>query len=129
MILQKKYWPICLLLNIITFGLFNFIIAAYLDLYDKNAWYNKKWYWIGGTICLIFPVFIMLMVFLIQMIVNIAKKLEVRGSDIYATPYSWIVCMIVPIVGWVCLLVMLFYIMTFTIVKLGQGKGEEIWSV
>ena len=32
-------------------------------LYDKNAWYHKWYYWFLGGICLIFPIFVMFLVF------------------------------------------------------------------
>ena len=35
-----------------------------------------------------------------------AKKLNVPGDEIYMTPYSWILCIIIPIIGWILLLVM-----------------------
>ena len=122
--LNKKNWFIVLLLNIITLGLFNFVLAYKLNLYDENAWYNKWQYWFFASICLIFPVFILFIVFLVQMIVKVAVKLKVDGKDIYASPYSWILCVIVPIIGWVLLIVMYIYLLVFSTINISKGNGE-----
>ena len=124
-LLNKKNWWICLILNVITFGLFYLALAHFLDCYDKDAWYTKKSYWICGTLCLIFPVLIMLMIFIIQMNCKVADKLKVPGSEIYNIPYYWILCFIVPIIGWALLLVMYIYVFIYPHIKLAQGNGKK----
>jgi len=123
-LLKKSNWFVCLILTICTPGLFSFILAYELKLIDKNAWYMKWQYWVFGTICLIFPVFIMLLVFIVQMMVTVANKLDVPGKELYYSPYTWIICLIIPIVGWVLLFVMFIYINIWIIVMLYKGKGE-----
>lgn len=122
--LKKKNWFIILLLNIITLGLFNFVLAFKLNLYDEEAWYNKWQYWFCASLCLIFPVFIMFIVFLIQITVKVALKLKVDGADIYNSPYSWILCVIIPIVGWSLLFTMFIYLLVFISVVIKDGKGD-----
>ena len=123
-LLKKNNWFVCLILTIFMPGLFSVLLAYELKLIDKNAWYMKWQYWVFGGICLIFPIFIMLLVFMIQMMVTVANKLEVPGGEIYNTPYTWIICIIVPVLGWVLLLVMLIYINIWPIVMLYKGQGE-----
>ena len=96
-----------------------------MNLYDKDAWYMNKWYWIFGGVCLIFPIFVMLIVFSIQMNAKVATNLKVSGSSIYNTPYTWIVFVIVPVIGWIFLLVMLIYIIILPNIKLAKGYGEK----
>lgn len=124
-LLKKRNWFICLLLNTLTFGIFNLVLAGFLNLYSKDVWYKKWQYWFFGGLCLIFPIFILLIVFIVQMICDVADALNVPGSGLYNCPYTWIVCIIVPVVGWILLLVMLIYIMVWSIVMLYQGEGEK----
>lgn len=123
--LKKKNWFIILLLNILTLGLFNFVLAFKLNLYDEEAWYNKWQYWFCASLCLIFPVFIMFIVFLIQMTAKVANKLKVDGDSIYNSPYSWILCIIVPFVGWALLFTMFIYLLVFISISIKDGKGDN----
>lgn len=124
-LLKRQNWFVCLILNIITFGFFNFLIGYMLEVYDKNAWYYKWQYWVFGLICLIFPAFLMIYVFIIQTIVNVAVKLKIPGSEIYTLPYAWILCLIVPVLGWILLITMLIYLNIWIIVMLYKGEGEK----
>lgn len=124
-LLKKNNWWICLILEILTFGLFTFVLAHYLDVYDEDAWYQDWRYWFFAGICFVFPIVIVALVFMIQIACDVAKKLNVPGSDIYATPYSWIICIIVPVIGWVLLIVMYIYIMIWTIVMIKRGYSEN----
>ena len=74
--LKKKNWWLCLIISVLTLGLFYIILGKIMKLYDKDAWYMNKWYWIIGALCLIFPVIIMLIVFSIQMNAKVANKLK-----------------------------------------------------
>ena len=124
-ILKKEYWVLCLVLDILTGGYITFAVGYSIGVYDKNAWYTKKEYWIGAALCLFFPIFIMFTVFHIQTLVNVCKKLHVPGKEIYATPYSWILCLIVPVLGCILLCVMLIYLNVWMIVELAHGEGEK----
>ena len=112
-ILKRDYWFICLLLMILTGGFYAFPLAYALNLYDRKAWYFNKKYWIFGAISLIFPVFIMLLVFYVQILVSVNKKLKTPGKEIYVTPYTWILCIICPVLGWVLLLTMIIYLIVW----------------
>ena len=57
--------------------------------------------------------------------VEVAKKLNVPGSQIYALPYAWIICIIVPVVGWVLLIVMFIYLLVWPVVMLYRGEAEK----
>jgi hypothetical protein len=123
--LKRNNWWLCLIINLLTFGLFYIILAKFMNLYDKDAWYMNKWYWIIGGLCLIFPLFVMLMIFGIEMNAKVAMNLEVSGSNIYYNPYVWIACVIVPVIGWSLLLVMWFYILILPNTRLADGYGEK----
>lgn len=124
-LLKKENWFVCLLLNFITQGFFTFVLAYFMDIYEKDAWYKKWQYWVFGTLCLIFPAFIMLLVFEIQILVKVSSKLDVPGKEIYDNTYSWILCLIVPIIGWIMIIVMLLYLEIFMIIALYKGNGEK----
>lgn len=109
---------IYVLLNLLTLGLFNLYIAYDMKLYEENAWYSKWYYWFFATLCLIFPVIIMFLVFVMEMNIKVATKLKVKGSNIYKMPYSWILCLIIPLVGWSCFIVMIIYLFIFTNLKM-----------
>lgn len=109
-ILKKENWFIDLILMITTGGLFSFALAYSLDLYDKKAWYSNYKYWLFGFLCLIFPAMIMFLVFYVQMLVKVNVKLNTPGIELYSIPYFWIICLIIPLVGWVCMLSMLVYL-------------------
>ena len=124
-LLRKENWFVNLFLVVISEGIYYFVLAKFLDCYNKDAWYTKWQYWVFGTLCLIFPVFVMLIIFSIQMNCSVAVKLNVPGEKIYNTPYTWIICFIVPVIGWILLIVMLLYIFFWPIVKLAQNEGEK----
>ena len=123
--LKKKNWPLFLILNIITQGIFTFVIAYYLGIYEEDKWYKNWRYWFSGAICMIVPAMIMFIVFILQSTCEVAAKLNVPGKEIYNTPYSWILCIIVPFVGWSLLIVMYLYINIWTVVMLAKGEGEK----
>lgn len=124
-LLKRDNWFICLLLTIVSEGFFYLAIASLMKLYDKDAWYANYRYWLFGFLCLLFPGFIMLIVFTIQMTCKVAQSLKVPGSEIYNTPYTWILCMIIPVVGWSMLIVMFIYIELWSIIMLYRGNGEQ----
>ena len=124
-LLKKENWGICLFLNLITGGIFYFVIAYFIKCYNKDAWYKKWQYWVFGTLCLVFPVFIMLMIFMIQINCQVASKLNVPGEKIYNTPYTWIILFIIPVLGWTLLIIMSIYVFIWPNIKLAQGEGEK----
>lgn len=124
-LLEKRNWFLNLILLFLSGGTYYLVLAYYLGIYDKDAWYGKWQYWVFGSLCLIFPLFIFLMVFLIQITCNVAKKLKVPGSQVYMCPYFWIISIIFPIVGWVFLITVLIYIYIWPIVMLYRGKGDD----
>ena len=67
----------------------------------------------------------MIYVFYIQILCEVAYKLNVPGKEIFLTPYSWIICLIVPIIGWILLIVMFLYLEIWTIVMLYRGSGNK----
>lgn len=119
--LKKENWFIIFIMMILTFGGYIIIPAVQLNLLKKDKWYSNYKYWLYGTLALIVPVFIMLIVFIIQMTVEVAKKLKVDGSDIYGNPYVWIGLLIVPLLGWALFLVMYIYLQFYIVVNIKKG--------
>ena len=109
----------------ITQGLAIFALAAALHAYDKEAWYTNWTYWVIGVICCFFPALIMLTVLIFQLIVAIADRLEVPGREVYTSPYTWILCLVVPILGWTLFIAMELYLAIEILVQLYRGKGEQ----
>lgn len=124
-LLKKENWFVNAILSFATLGFSNLLLGYMLEVYDKDAWYHKWEYWFGGIVCFIFPAFIMLYVFAIQITIKVADKLKVPGREIYASPYSWILCLVVPVLGWILLIVMFIYINVWILVMLSRGEGEK----
>lgn len=123
-LLKKENWWIWLLLFIFNEGTSIICLGALLDVYDKKSWYTKWYIWIIGLI-LIIPITVMIITFNIQILSRSAQKLDVKGSDYYLSPYIWIILLIIPIVGWIILIVLIFYLYIAVIVKLYKGCGEK----
>lgn len=113
----KRPW-LCLILNIITGGFFTFYIAYKLDIYDKKAWYYNWYYWVLAFFFGIIPGFIMLVVFNIYISCFVCEKLNVPGREIYMYPYPWIICLIVPFLGWMLFILLYIYVHTWYIFKM-----------
>jgi hypothetical protein len=109
-LLKKQNWWICVLLNIVTLGLFTFFVAGKLDVYEDDAWYNHWYYWVLGFLCFIIPGLIMFVIFSIESACLVCAKLNVPGQEIYNLPYSWILCLIIPILGWTLFIIMFVYV-------------------
>lgn len=124
-ILKRENWWVWLLVMLFSGGAGVIVLAALLDCYDKDAWYAKPKNWIIAAVCFIFPAFIMLGVFMIQMLCQVSAKLEVPGSELYLSPYVWLVFLIVPILGWIFFYVILMYLNIWNIVMLYKGAGEK----
>lgn len=124
-ILKQENWWIWLLLFFFSGGTSTIVLGALLDVYDKNAWYAKWYYWVLGLVCFIFPFYIMMTVFMITITTKVAAKLDVPGSELYLSPYVWILCLIIPFIGWTLLFIMYLYITIWNIVMLYRGSGEK----
>ena len=124
-ILDKKNWWIWLILSILTLNISTLVVAALLDLYDKDAWYSNKRNWILGFLCFIFPGIIMFIVLIIQMLCKVSAKLTVPGKELYLSPYVWIIFLIVPIIGWVFLFVAILYLTIWYIIMIKNGEIEK----
>lgn len=109
------------ILNIITLGLFTFYVAHKLDLYDKKAWYNRWYYWVLGFICGIIPCLVMVLIFNIQISILVSEKLNVPGKEIYKYPYAWIICLIVPVLGWTLFILLYIYVHIWYVFSLKES--------
>lgn len=123
-ILKKENWWIWLLLTLFSSGSSTLVLGALLDVYRKNAWYRKWYYWVLG-IPFIFPLLIMVSIFYLEIMCKTAAKLEVSGKEIYLSPYTWIICVIIPIIGWIVAIIMSIYIQVDIIYRLYIGNGEK----
>ncbi|MCI9585847.1 MAG: hypothetical protein HFH45_04355 [Bacilli bacterium] len=125
MLLNKYFSIFWLILNIITGGISNLILGKLLNVYEKDAWYTKWYYWVLGVIFAFMPALIMLAVLIIQVTIKICQKLEVPGEELYSLPYPWILGIVFPFVGWAFFLILLVYLNLWYFIKLLQGKGEK----
>ena len=124
-IIKQKNWIISLIFMLTVPHIYILLLAYMLDLFDEKAWYFKWQYWFFGTVCLVFPAVIMFVIFEVQMLVKVAQKLNVPGGEIYNTPYSWIICIIVPVIGWILLSVMYIYLCIWTAIMIKNGESEK----
>lgn len=167
-LLKKENWWIWLMLAFFSGSTSFLVLAALLDVYDKEAWYFR---WIKkipkklalgfgivigvftlitsfafpfalefdlgmisgvlGILILFFSLFytiimLLVMVFQIQILTQLNAKLKTPGSEIYLSPYVWLLCLIIPIIGWICLIVMYLYLQIWYLVMLYRGEGENI---
>ena len=117
-LLNKKNWWIWMLFSILSLNISVVVLGALLDLIDKDAWYANKKYWILGTV-------IMLIIFVIEMLCKVSAKLKVPGSELYLSPYIWIIFLIVPIIGWIFFFVTVLYLTIWYLVALYKGDAEK----
>lgn len=117
---------IYLILTILTGGIFTLYIAYQLNLYDEDAWYSDYKKWMLGVFLFIIPILPMFIIFVIQINCKVAAHLNVPGSEIYNLPYSWILCVIVPVIGWSLFLVMYIYVVIWSNVKRIQNKYQNL---
>lgn len=108
--LKKENFVIYLILDVLTLGLFTFYIAYKLDLYEKEVWYSRWYYWVLGFMLGIIPGLVMFLVFSVKIGCLVCEKLNVSGKEIYDYPYSWLVCAIVPILGWTLFIILYIYV-------------------
>lgn len=124
-LLKKENWWIWLLLAIFSQGTSSIVLGALLNVYDKEAWYAKWQNWLIGSLCFFFPALIMFAVLVIQMLVLSAAKLEIKGKELYLSPYIWIMGLIVPFIGWALIIFMLLYLEIEILVALYKGVGNK----
>lgn len=113
------------MLTLFSQGSSTFVLGALLDVYKKDAWYTKWQYWLIGALCFFFPVAIMISVFSVQILCLTAAKLEIPGKEIYLSPYIWIIGVIIPIIGWICLAAGLIYLEVYILIALYKGNAEK----
>ncbi len=124
-ILKKENWWIWLLLLLFGSGTSNLLLGALLDVYDKESWYAKWQNWLMGFACFFFPFFIMMIIFYLQISCLTCAKLEVPGKEIYLSPYIWLLLVIVPVIGWIFLIIMMIYVLIWPTVMIYRGEGEK----
>lgn len=123
-LLKRENWWVWLFLTIMT-GSSALVLAALLNCLDKDAWYAKWYNWLLGFLLFCLPLTVMLVVFNIDMLTKVAAKLGVKGTEFYLSPFIWIICLIVPILGWLTFILMFLYLLIMIIVKLKNGYGEK----
>ena len=124
-ILKRENWWIWLLLTLFSGGSSTIVLGALLGVFDKNAWYAKWYYWVIGLALFIFPFFVMVLVFIIQILCQTCAKLKVSGKEIYLSPYLWLIAFIVPILGWFAITVTLIYLNIASLMALYNGNAEQ----
>lgn len=127
-ILKKENWWVWLLLLLFSEGTAVLVLGALLDCFNKEAWYAKWYIWLIGLLLFIFPFAVMVTVLLIQMTSLAAAKLDVQGKEFYLSPYIWIILVIIPIIGWICLGLLFLYLNIGILVQLYNGAGEKYIS-
>lgn len=123
-LLKRENWWIWLLLLLLSSGSSTVVLSAMFDMFDKNAWYAKWYWWVIGFV-LVIPFPVMFYVFYIDMTCKAAAKLEVKGKEYYLSPYIWIITLIIPFIGWIAFVVLYLYINIAILVNLKNGKGEK----
>ena len=121
-LLKKENWLAYLILTFLSCGFFSFVIAKDLNLYEKGAWYTKWYYWFIGIVLFIYPAIVVLIVLNISMQIKICKILNVPGEKYYGIPYTWLLFLIVPVIGWSSLIVMLIHIYYYPTVMIYKGE-------
>lgn len=124
-ILKRDNWWIWLLLLLFSNGSSILVLGALLDVYDKNAWYAKWYYWVIGFACFIFPGAIMLSIFELTILCKTCAKLNVPGKEYYLSPYLWILSVIIPFIGWCALTIGIIYLSVASLVTLYNGNAEQ----
>ena len=123
--LKRNNWIRCLILNILTFGMFSFYIAKKLKVYEKEAWYSNVSYWVISFLLGIIPALFLFIIFNIEICSKVCEKLSVPFQKYYTYPYIWILFIIVPVFGWALFIVFYLYIHFWYIIYLKRGYGEK----
>lgn len=123
-LLKKENWWIWLLLFLFSDATSTIVLGALLNVFEKDAWYSKWKSWLIGAI-LILPIMIMVVAFNIEITSKTAAKLNVKGSELYLSPYIWIILIIIPFLGWILFVLFILYLNISILVKLYNGEGEK----
>ena len=124
---QKLPKPL-LIIGIILFGMtalistFCFPYLSSFDFHDINPFVAFITFILSAIYMMIETI---LIVFQIQIACEVNAKLGTPGSEIYLSPYIWILGLIIPIVGWILVIVMVFYLQIWYLVMLYRGAGIE----
>lgn len=122
--LDRKKWFSCLILNIISLGLFTFYIGKKLKVYDKDEWYSSIVLWIVSFLGGIIPFIVLFIIFYIKIGIKVSQKLEVPLESIYMYPYIWIISLIIPVFGWAIFVLLVIYVHIWYVIYLKRGNGE-----
>lgn len=109
------------------------ILFAGISLVDKSDVINVKFDYtltvlssiILIPLALFYAFGIVFTIFIVQIMAKTAAALDVPGKEIYLSPYVWVLLIIIPLIGWILLVVMLIYINIWPIVMLYKGAGEK----
>lgn len=124
-LLERKNWFWNFVLMLAGQFFYPLALAHWMGLYKSSAWYSDYRYWMVAVLFCLFPVSILFGILAIQMTCTVARALNVPGKEIYGYPYAWIVCFIVPIIGWTLFWVLLIYLEVWIVVMLQKGEGEK----
>ena len=85
-----------------------------------------KWQnWALGLVCFLFPFAIMISVFTLQLTCQVAAKLNLPGSELYLSPYLWLIMIIIPFIGWGAFIALIVYLEIGILVMLYKREGEK----
>lgn len=122
--MKRENWWIYLILSILTLGIFTFYVGYKLKVYESNQWYSNKYYWILGFLLGVLPGLVMFLIFLIQIGCTVSLKLNVTGKEIYMYPYPWLICLIVPVLGWTLFIIMYIYTHLWYVFSIRDSYGK-----
>ena len=125
-LLKRENWFVYCIVTFFTSGLYTLALAYDLGLYEKGAWYTKWYNWVLGVLFFIYPAVLMFLILQIKLQIEVCKRLNVKGSSIYGYPYAWILCLIVPILGWAIFFFFLLHITYYPAVMIYKGEGEKL---
>ncbi len=124
----QKLPKVLLIVLIVFIGLVA-LVSTYALPYITSFDLTKLGMPIAILVSVLFVVFMALSfaltVFQIQILTQVNAKLKTPGSEIYLSPYIWILGLIVPIIGWIILLVMYLYLQIWYLVMLYRGGCEK----
>ena len=120
-----KISPYLFLFSIFINNITVFIQALCLKTFNKNSWYANPAVWIISFVLFIFPAFILLAIFSVQMLCENANKLNVGLKELYYNPVFWIIGIIIPVIGWLALGVLSLYLNIAIIYKIYLGEAEQ----
>lgn len=120
---QKLPKPL-LIIGIFLFGVTALISAfalSYLSSFDISKFNLGVAIGISVISIIYMIIEIALVVFQIQIVCEVNAKVGTPGSEVYLSPYIWILGLIIPIIGWILLIVMVFYLQIWYLVMLYRG--------